>query len=175
MQVSAGEALSVTGRNGSGKSTLMQIVYGLAQPGEGQVHFNGFAFTEPHRLFAYSAPYMDLPIDFTALEIFNLYSHAGKSSMATDAFSDFCGFDQKTMQRPLRYFSSGMLQKFKTALCLCSDAPVLMLDEPLSNMDSKGELWYRNCISDIRHKIVIVAGNNPSEYDFASKNIHIQG
>lgn len=175
IKVTAGEALSVTGRNGSGKSTLMQIAYGLAQPSEGQVLLNGFESADPHRLFAYSAPYMDLPTDFTALEIFSLYKNAGKCSMETEAFSGFCGFDGKTMQRPLRYYSSGMLQRFKTALCLSSDAPVLMLDEPLSNMDNKGELWYRNCISDIRNKIVIVAGNNPKEYDFANKNIHIQG
>lgn len=173
LSLQTGDRLSVTGRNGSGKSTLMQIVYGLIQASEGEIRLDGKTAFESHRIFALTSPYMELPMEFSIRELHDLYVKTGKISMPLTAFLEYSAFSAMQSERPVKLFSSGMLQRLKTALCLCSDAPVLLLDEPLSNMDRQGEIWYKNCVANIQDRICIVAGNNPEEYAFTHTNLHI--
>jgi ABC-type multidrug transport system ATPase subunit len=156
LSLKTGDRLSVTGRNGSGKSTLMQIIYGLIQASEGEVRLDGKTAFDAHRTFALTSPYMELPMEFSIRELHDLYLKTGKLNKTLSGFLEYSAFT-----------------RLKTALCLCSDAPVLLLDEPLSNMDHQGEIWYKNCVADIQDRICIVAGNNPEEYAFTNANIHI--
>lgn len=173
LSLQTGDRLSVTGRNGSGKSTLMQIIYGLIQASEGELRIDGNQVFDAHRIFALTSPYMELPVEFSIRELHDLYLKTGKISTPLTAFLEYSAFSSVQSERPVKLFSSGMLQRLKTALCLCSDAPVLLLDEPLSNMDREGEIWYKNCLANIQDRICIVAGNNPEEYAFTKSNLHI--
>jgi ABC-type multidrug transport system ATPase subunit len=169
-----GQSMAITGKNGSGKSTLLQIVYGLVQADEGKVLFNQNTLSEMHNIFAISSPYMELPMDFSINEIFGLYADLGKTKMNLQDFLDYSKFSQKQSIKSVKYFSSGMLQRLKTALCLVSENPILLLDEPLSNMDKQGEEWYKNCFEKVMtSKIIIVASNHPVEYEFTQFKIDI--
>ena len=174
LELKLGDSLSVTGHNGSGKSTFMQIVYGLVQASEGEVLLNSNSNYKPHEVFALSAPNLELPMEFNLIEIHDLYKRTQKMNANLDEFLAFSDFSKVQAQRAVKLFSSGMQQRLKTALCLSSNSPILLLDEPLSNMDSKGEDWYKNCLNDINNKIVIIAGNNPIEYAFTNSNIQIK-
>ncbi len=173
-ELKLGDSLSVTGHNGSGKSTFMQIVYGLVQASEGEVLINGSSTYKPHELFALSAPYLELPMEFSVIEIHELYVRTQKMNSSLDEFLNFSDFNKSQANRAVKLFSSGMQQRLKTALCLSSNSPILLLDEPLTNMDAKGEDWYKNCLNDINNKIVIIAGNNPIEYAFTNSNLQIK-
>jgi ABC-type multidrug transport system ATPase subunit len=173
MGLASGESLSITGRNGSGKSTLMQIIYGLVQPGEGNVLMDGKAIENPHIHFAYTSPYMELPMEFSMRELHQLYVDTNKTQMDFEAFLFFSEFTLEQSEKSLKLFSSGMLQRFKTALCLSSNAEICLLDEPLTNMDKFGELWYKNCVESNDKRILIVAGNQETEYAFTQKNLQI--
>jgi ABC-type multidrug transport system ATPase subunit len=174
LELKLGDNLSVTGHNGSGKSTFIQVVYGLVQASEGEVLLNGNSNYKPHEVFALSAPYLELPMEFNLIEIHDLYQRTQKMNANLDEFLAFSDFSKIQAQRAVKLFSSGMQQRLKTALCLSSNSPVLLLDEPLSNMDTKGEDWYKNCLNDINNKIVIIAGNNPIEYAFTNTNLQIK-
>lgn len=174
LELKLGDSLSVTGHNGSGKSTFMQVVYGLVQASEGEVLVNGTSNYKPHEVFALSAPYLELPMEFSILEIHDLYLRTQKMNSSLDEFLSFSDFNKSQVNRAVKLFSSGMQQRLKTALCLSSNSPILLLDEPLTNMDAKGEDWYKNCLNDIKNKIVIIAGNNPIEYAFTNSNLQIK-
>jgi ABC-type multidrug transport system ATPase subunit len=174
LELKLGDSLSVTGQNGSGKSTFMQVVYGLVQASEGEVLINGTSNYKPHEVFALSAPYLELPMEFSILEIHDLYLRTQKMNSSLDEFLSFSDFNKSQVNRAVKLFSSGMQQRLKTALCLSSNSPILLLDEPLTNMDAKGEDWYKNCLNDIKDKIVIIAGNNPIEYAFTNSNLQIK-
>ena len=95
-------------------------------------------------------------------------------SMSLSNFIDYAAFTKKQATQPIQYFSSGMLQRLKTALCLVGNAPIKLLDEPLSNMDKEGEIWYSNCISKLSaDTIVIVASNDEAEYNAIGKHISL--
>ncbi len=174
LELKLGDSLSVTGHNGSGKSTFMQVVYGLVQASEGEVLVNETSNYKPHEVFALSAPYLELPMEFSILEIHDLYLRTQKMNSSLDEFLSFSDFNKSQVNRAVKLFSSGMQQRLKTALCLSSNSPILLLDEPLTNMDAKGEDWYKNCLNDIKNKIVIIAGNNPIEYAFTNSNLQIK-
>lgn len=172
--LNTGESIAITGHNGSGKSTLLQIVYGLVQQSEGAVFFNERSIEKPELVFSVTTPSLELPMDFSMNDILKLYQSLNKISMDSDVFGLQSMFSNKQMKQPLKNFSSGMLQRFKTALCLYSDSPILLLDEPLSNMDSNGEKWYQNCINEIKeNKIILFAGNQKNEIELATNLIEI--
>jgi ABC-type multidrug transport system ATPase subunit len=164
-----GQSMAVTGRNGSGKSTLMQVIYGLVQASEGEVHVDGVNTFDPHRHFAISSPYMELPPEFSITEIHRLYRDLGKTEMDITAFLEFSEFAQTHSHKPVKQLSSGMQQRLKTSLCMSSSAGVILLDEPLTNMDREGETWYRNCLDIIKPRICIIAGNSEAEYAWADR------
>lgn len=172
--LSSGESLAILGRNGAGKSTFLQIIYGLVQPTEGIVRLDGESNFEPHKHFAMTAPAMELPGDFTALELLDFYRKLGKLSQSNQAFMDKAYFSKEEMNRPLKYFSSGMGQRLKTALCLYSDAEILLLDEPLTNMDQTGEKWFAESVKEIHGKLCLVASNLLSEYGWTSQQIVLE-
>ena len=173
IRLSTGDILSIQGGNGFGKSTLMQIIYGFVEPTEGQVMVNGHELKSPHQLYSYTGPYMELPLSCSIKELYELYHNAHKIACAFDVFFNYMqlAYDANA---PIQHMSSGQLQKLKTALCFCSNAPVLLLDEPLSNIDQAGEEWYKNCLGNLKDKIVIIAGNYEHEFSSAQKHLDLR-
>lgn len=64
----------------------------------------------------------------------------------------------------VRNFSSGMKQRLKLALALYTQADVVFLDEPGTNLDQRAFEWYKQEMEKARGKcMVIMASNNPAE------------
>ena len=81
---------------------------------------------------------------------------------------------ESAMNKQIRYFSSGMKQRLKLALAFFSDTPVLLLDEPTTNLDADGIALYRSLIHDhTKARLVIVSSNVKQEYDFCEEVISI--
>jgi ABC-type multidrug transport system ATPase subunit len=173
MSLTTGDVLSVQGGNGFGKSTLMQIIYGFIEPSEGQVLIDGKSDFKANQLFSYTGPYMELPMSCSIEEIHALYSKANKIEVSLEAFYDYTQL-KFSKQSPIQFMSSGQIQKLKTALCFCSTSPILLLDEPLSNIDHAGELWYKNCLNNLNNKIVVIAGNYEQEFSSAKHHLDLK-
>src|SRR5690606_15775811 len=74
----------------------------------------------------------------------------------------------------VKNFSSGMKQRLKLGLAFYSQTPIVLLDEPTSNLDSEGMNWYQQLLSDQRKdRIVIVASNQPYEYEQSDHELSI--
>jgi ABC-type multidrug transport system ATPase subunit len=62
--------------------------------------------------------------------------------------------------KPIRLFSSGMKQRVKLILAFLSDTPLLLLDEPITNLDQAGTDWYLNLINEFsKNRTVIICSN----------------
>jgi ABC-type multidrug transport system ATPase subunit len=76
--------------------------------------------------------------------------------------------------KQIRYFSSGMKQRLKLGLAIFSNCPILLLDEPCSNLDKEGYALYKQLIAQYAmHKLIIVGSNDPEEYAFCTKQINL--
>ena len=76
--------------------------------------------------------------------------------------------------KQIRNFSSGMKQRVKLAQAIFSDASLLLLDEPCTNLDAAGyELYHRLISTYCGSRTVIVSSNDPNEYSFCDQRINI--
>ena len=74
----------------------------------------------------------------------------------------------------IKYFSSGMKQRLKLALAFCSDTPMLMLDEPTSNLDKQGVEWYLGLVQQFAAgRLTIICSNQEHEYSFCTQHLDI--
>lgn len=175
----AGQRYALLGPNGSGKSTLMKVLSGHLTPSKGAVDFyltsgNPLPPEEVYRYISYAAPYIELIEELTLEEA--LRFHAGLKpllpGMTPARVYDLLALP-RTRQKEIRFFSSGMKQRVKLALALCSDTPVLLLDEPATNLDVQGVAWYKNLIQEFAaDRLVVIASNDPHDAEFCP--VHLQ-
>jgi ABC-2 type transport system ATP-binding protein len=180
LTISKGEKLAFTGNNGSGKSTLLQLISGHMRPSEGTIHIrNGaqeIANDQWFQYFSFSAPYIDIIEEFTATEFLIFYG-AHKKMMKNISPSEIISLCNLTSfsSQPISSFSSGMKQRLKLACTVLTDVPLLLLDEPLSNLDESGSEFYRSLIAEhTKEKTVIICSNDlEKEISFCNRRIMI--
>jgi len=176
-----GTATAILGPNGAGKSTLLSILAGQLLPTAGEVRYEHggrpLPVADVPRQLAYCAPYLDLPEDFTLLELLAFHTRLKplRPGVSTADLVDIM-YLQKARHQPVREFSSGMKQRLKLGLALYAAAPLLLLDEPTTNLDATGAAWYLEHVARVRQdadRLVIVSSNVPAEYAFCDAQVRI--
>ncbi|GAB4092850.1 ABC transporter ATP-binding protein [Flaviaesturariibacter terrae] len=168
----SGHSYALTGPNGSGKSTLLQLIGGLLQPSEGKVRYHdGEQPLSPEQVFrsvALAAPYLDVIEEMTVTEFLHFHKRFKplRSGHTPESIIRRVGLEGAA-HKQIRYYSSGMKQRVKLAQAFFSDVPVLLLDEPASNLDTVGIQLYLDLIAEeTKERLVIVCSNDPVEYQF---------
>jgi len=174
------QKIAVLGKNGSGKSTLLQVISGYESLSEGEIKYFGNGI-EIHREDVYScisiaAPYLELIEEYTLTEMIQFHFRFKKPSANLNT-SDIIKLAEleHAKDKIIKYYSSGMKQRARLSLAILSDVKIVLLDEPLSNLDKEGEVWYKNLSEKfLIDKTAIVCSNqNESEYFFCDSNINI--
>jgi nitrous oxidase accessory protein len=133
-----GEAVALWGPNGAGKTTLIKCLLGLHRfTGSAAIHGHpcGPRGKESRRLLGYVPQEVKLHPDQTVLECARFYARLRRVPVAraTELLAEW-GLGG-VQARAVRDLSGGMRQKLALVLALLSDPPVLLLDEPTSNLD----------------------------------------
>jgi ABC-type multidrug transport system ATPase subunit len=175
----SGETYAVLGPNGSGKSTLLQVLNGSLAPSAGDIKYSlGESSVEIDAVFKHvslAAPYLELIEEFTMDEMtdFHFKFKSYRPGMDKEAVISLLNL-QGGPNKMIKYFSSGMKQRLKLALAFCSDTPMLMLDEPTSNLDSQGVDWYLNLVQQFAaDRLTIICSNQEHEYSFCNQRLNI--
>ena len=172
-----GNAYAITGANGSGKSTLLQSIAGSITLSTGDCVYTqqnkNIAGETIDQQLAMAAPYLELIEEMTALEFLSF--HASFKPMALDAATILDKVElPHASHKQIRYYSSGMKQRIKLAQAFFSDVPLLLLDEPCTNLDKAGYALYHRLIDEYAgNKLVIVSSNDPLEYDFCNERLQM--
>jgi ABC-type multidrug transport system ATPase subunit len=67
-----------------------------------------------------------------------------------------------------------MKQRLKLLMAVYADTPLLLLDEPCSNLDNQGIEWYRNLVqTQLKKRTIIIASNQLFEYDFCDSTFSV--
>lgn len=169
---------AILGPNGSGKSTLLSVILGSLTPSEGEIRYENGAEIRVENIYqhiSFAAPYLDLVEEFTLQETIEFHFKFKPYADGLDAREvlSLLGL-QKSQDKALKHFSSGMKQRTKLALACCANTPILILDEPTSNLDAQGVDWYLSLIERFAtDKMIFVGSNQPHEYSFCDKEITI--
>ena len=122
-----------------------------------------------------AAPYLELVEEFTALEqiAFHQQFKPLQNGLEPIELLEKIGL-KNAAKKQIRNFSSGMKQRLKLALAIFDQAPILLLDEPCSNLDQEGIQTYHQLMQAYAmHKLIIVASNDPQEYQFCSQQLSL--
>ena len=153
LAVATGTFLGLLGPNGSGKTTLLRALTGAVVPSSGRVLLDGRElprFTRPEiaRKIGVVPQTFNLDFKFTVEEVVALgrYAH-GKTWGAPppeDANAVATAMDALGIaglaDRPVTQLSGGERQRVLIAQTLAQETPLLLLDEPLNNLDLNHQL-----------------------------------
>lgn len=171
-----GNAYAVLGPNGSGKSTFIKHLIAYITPSEGSINWHldqkSIHLDALHHHFSIAAPYIDLIEDLTLMEMLHFHFKFKQSTCSIAEIVQELKLE-KHSNKPLKLFSSGMKQRVKLALNFFSDVPVLIFDEPCTNLDQDGIDWYLIQINKIKDRLLIVASNDEREISFCNEHLNL--
>lgn len=139
--VGAGESLALWGSNGAGKTTLLRCLLGATEY-EGTITVDGVSPAkngkEARRRIGY-VPQVVPVFDLRVGEMIQLTARLRRADLGQglERLEEFGLAD--TIKKPVASLSGGMKQKLALTLALLGDPPILLLDEPTSNLDARSQ------------------------------------
>ena len=166
----ASNIYAVTGPNGSGKSTLLQVLWGQLPQSKGELKYR-LANSEipPDEIFTHltvATPYLDLIEEFTLSEHirFHFKMKPSRNKMNEEEILERLKLTH-ARDKHIANFSSGMKQRVKLGLAFFTEAKLLFLDEPTTNLDQEAAAWYQSQLQNLPPNCtVFIASNQPNEY-----------
>ena len=173
------KSYAITGINGSGKSTLLQMLAGSTAASSGAIEWqHPNAVVDANSIYqhiAITAPYLELIEEMTAIEFLSFHKRF-KPFVDGVSTSDMLAFVElsNAATKQIRNYSSGMKQRLKLAQAIFSNTPLLLLDEPCTNLDSSGYDLFHRLINDYtKDKLTIVSSNDANEYAFCEEVLNM--
>jgi iron(III) transport system ATP-binding protein len=169
LQVGEGEFFTLLGPSGCGKSTVLRCIAGLEKPDDGEIAIAGRAvFSSTHRVFV--PPHQrDVAMVFQSYAIwphmtvyenvvYPLEGKMPKTAMREKVMETLrmVGIEELA-NRPAPQLSGGQQQRVALARALVKGAKVLLLDEPLSNLDAKMRIRMRFELRELQKRIGITS------------------
>ncbi len=169
----------IRGSNGSGKSTLLALISSILTPTEGQIAYSEdqqiITLEQVNTKIAHVAPSIDLVPKLTVQETIDFhtyYSPLRHNWTQSNLLSTIWLEDFKILQ--IQELSSGMRQRLKLGLAFFTSADLLLLDEPTSNLDSRGINFYNQLLNNYRdNRTVIIASNEDRDFEKCGQIVDI--
>lgn len=160
---------AVMGPNGCGKTTLLRCIGGLLQPTSGNVAIDGRAVNDyPARELAQHIAFVrqhaQTDFDFSAFEIVLMGRNPYQQRLQNESQTDWDIVEQcmrQTSTWHLRFarpaqMSGGELQRVMIARALAQQTPILLMDEPVSNLDIAHQLDIMHLLHDSSNKTILI-------------------
>ena len=174
------DIISITGSNGSGKSTFLKILSGHLSPNKGEITYfdsgkNKIDRDDVYRHLTFAAPYINLMSRLNLKENIDLYLKfkSLQNGLDTAGLIDLMKL-KHAAHKELRFYSSGMQQRVKLALAICSESSILLLDEPTTNLDKEGMSWYTSTLKKYsQNRLIVIASNEERDFELCNRSLSI--
>ncbi len=153
------------GPNGAGKSTLMRVLVTLLKPSHGEVYVNGDALSKNRGEIRSYLGY--LPQDFRffsklrtwefldyAASLAGIHNKKKRLAEVDDLLEQVGLFDVRN--RFANKLSGGMKRRLGIAQALVGDPKIVVVDEPTTGLDPEERIRFRNILSNLSQKEVII-------------------
>ena len=161
----AGERIAVVGPNGAGKSTLFKVVSGVLQPNAGEVNIFG-SRPHVHVCIAYipqrSQVDWSFPVSVADVVMMGRSAKLGLLSWPRKKDWDYARRALEIVElsdlaeRQIGQLSGGQQQRMFIARALAQEAELMLMDEPLSGLDTPSQEGLLNLLDTLRDQNVTV-------------------
>lgn len=154
----SGQFVGILGANGSGKTTILKLLSGFLKPSSGVVRLwgkdiRGYKNKDRAKLVCYLPQVLDMNIPFRVRELvgMGLYPYEILPELTVDEALDMVGLRDKADMN-LTSLSGGERRRAFIAMTLLQGAGILLLDEPLANLDIKYQIELIRMLKELRDK-----------------------
>ena len=160
MELQTGECVGLIGPNGAGKSTLINVISDMIDPDDGMVLLNGKKISRVKQEIGYLPQYPNFFPWMTAKETLTFMGQLSgleKRDLTTEipeilAKVGLLGEEDTKVGT----FSGGMKQRLGIAQALLHKPSLIIMDEPVSALDSIGRREVLNLIKEIKEDTTIL-------------------
>ena len=144
--ISSGETVALWGPNGAGKTTALRCLLGIL-PFDGTITVGGYSSRTESKMARQQIGYVPQEVrlhsDLTVQETVSFYARLRRVSTDRSATLMVEWDLTEIADKRVGNLSGGMKQRLALAIALLSDPPILLLDEPTSNLDvyTRHEFW----------------------------------
>src|SRR5579859_4424995 len=173
-EVKRGEIVGFLGPNGAGKSTTMRILTCFISPSSGTARVNGHdvfdASLQVRESLGYLPQRAPLYLEMSVLEYLRFAAdlrHLDGESFRRRAKNvvEVCGLAQ-VLGKEIRHLSHGYRQRVGLAQALIHDPPILILDEPTSDLDPNEKAEFLDYLKQIgKERTVMLSTHNLAEVE----------
>jgi zinc transport system ATP-binding protein len=166
LSVQENDFFGIIGPNGGGKSTLLKVILGLVSPQRGEVAVWGQPPLKSGRRIGYVPQHSSFDRDFpitvwnvvlmgllSRSHMFRAYDehdrHKALEALRTVGITDL-------RKRPIGSLSGGQQQRAFIARALVRDPSLLLLDEPMANVDSGTQEELYDLLAELSHRMAIM-------------------
>ncbi len=156
ISVNGGEFIGLLGANGSGKSTLLKLSAGILMPQMGEInlwnkplrHYKG---KDRAKLISYLPQMLDINTPFRVMELVSmgLYPYDILPQLSPEDAIEMVGLTEKK-NSTITELSGGERRRVFIAMTLLQGAGILLLDEPLANLDIKYQIELIRLLRNLR-------------------------
>jgi ATP-binding cassette, subfamily C, bacterial CydD len=174
--VQPGERVALVGPSGAGKTTIAHLVLRLLQPVSGSVRVGGAPVLVPQRPYLfYGSIRENLQIGSPGASDAELWSALEAVDLADTLARRPDGLDTQVGERGFQ-LSGGEAQRLAVARALLVDSPVVVLDEPTSNVDLESEARMRTAIGRLTAgRTVLIIAHRKSTIAGVDRVIFVEG
>lgn len=157
LKVNKHELLLVTGTNGSGKTTLIKLILGFIKPDNGKItYYKDIKFN-------YLPEKTSLPYFLTSYDYLYQISKLKNVSLNLKLLVDL----DIPLYKKIAHLSKGNYQRVAIASTFIGNSDLIILDEPLSGLDTKTVNTLKRIIIKLKEegKSIIISTHNPKVFE----------
>jgi len=165
LSIPQGSFTSIVGMNGSGKTTLLNLIANIIKATKGEIliknkNINSYTTRELAQNISFVFQINEVDFDFSALQIVMMGRTPYQKLLASDTAQDY-SICKKVMQetntwhlqdRLINSLSGGERQRVFIARALAQKTDIMLLDEPIANLDLKHQIEIMKLLKDIQTK-----------------------
>ena len=156
--VKNGEFIGLLGANGSGKSTILKLAAGMLHPRSGNVRLwdkplSSYRNKDRAKLLCYFPQHLDVSVPFTVREVVGMgrYPYDVPPAMSVDEALETVGLQEKA-NAAIMHISGGERRRAFIAMTLLQGAGILLLDEPLANLDIRYQIEFLRLLKRLKEQ-----------------------
>ncbi|MCA9765883.1 MAG: ABC transporter ATP-binding protein [Carnobacterium sp.] len=138
IELNSSEIIGLVAPNGAGKTTLLRTIAGLIRPNSGEIAINGLSVATNRQAYYKSLYFVEsnqtLYPNLKGIDHLNYVKAMWHSSVDVEEVIKDLAI-KKYVNRPIKKLSLGMKQQILIAMCIVSDADIILLDEPMNGLD----------------------------------------